>query len=123
MQRIRARCLAPARDLNAVLERVTLAFPWDDVVAVDGAELDLQVKAVADLGADRPDDVEQKARAIDQRATVLVLAVVDARAQELREQVAVRSMQLDAVETGLSCPPGAACERADGVVDLRPAHR
>ena len=81
------------------------------------------MEAAADLGADRPDDVEEEARAVGQRAAVLVLAVVDARAQELGEQIAVGGVQLDAVEARFARPPGAAGEGADRVVDLRPAHR
>ena len=74
-------------------------------------------------GADRPDHLEQEARAILQRAAVLVGAVVDAGREELREQVAVGGMQLDAVEAGLARAPGAAGERLDELLDLGLARR
>ena len=74
---------------------------------IDCADLDLQVEFAADFGADRRDNVEQEARAICQRAAVFVCPVVDAGAQELREQIAVRGMKFDAIEAGLARPPGA----------------
>ncbi len=47
--------LAPFRDLDGVREHVALLLPWDDVVAVHRAELDLQMEVAADARADRPD--------------------------------------------------------------------
>ena len=72
--------LAPFRDLDGVVEHVALLLPRDDVVAVDGAELDLQVEVAADARADRADHLQQEARAVLQRPAVLVGAVVDAGA-------------------------------------------
>ena len=61
------------------------------VVVVDGADLHLQVEVAADLLADRADDLQEEARAVLERAAVLVVAVVDRGAEELREQIAVRA--------------------------------
>ena len=81
------------------------------------------MELAADLGADRLDHVEQEAGAIGERAAVLVGAVVDAGAQELREQIAVGGVQLDPVESGFARAPGAARERPDRMIDLLQAHR
>ena len=77
------------------------------------------MKVVADLGADGADDFERKAGAVLERAAVLVLAVVDRRAEELREQVPVCAVQLHAVEAGLARPPRALGKVADDLLDLR----
>ena len=68
------------------------------VVVVLGADLHLQVEVGAHLGPNGGHDLEQEAGALLQRAAVVVVAVVDRRAEELREQVAVGRVQLDAVE-------------------------
>ena len=66
------------------------------------ADLHLEVEVVADLVADRADGLEQQPRTVLERAAVVVLAVVDRRGQELREEVAVGAVDLDAVEAGLA---------------------
>ena len=53
---------------------------------------------------------------------VLVLAIVDRRAQELRDQVAVGAVQLDAVEPGLARPPRAFGKRVDRLADVGERH-
>ena len=78
----------------------------DRVVVLDGADLDLQVEVAPDLRADRPHDIEQEARAVFQRAAVVVVAVVDRRAEELGEEIAVGPVNLDAVEPGRLGPGG-----------------
>ena len=90
----------------------------NDVVAVDRAELDLQMEVVADARTDRPDHFQQEARAILQRPAILVGAVVDAGGEKLGEQVAVGCMQLDAIEPGLARAPGAGGERIHELIDL-----
>ena len=72
-----------------------------------GADLHLQVEVVADLRADRLDDVDDEPGPVFERAAVLVLAIVDRRAEELRDQVAVGAVQLDAVEARLARAPRA----------------
>ena len=81
------------------------------VVVLGGADLHLQVEVAADLRADRPDDLDDEPGAVLERPAVLVRAVVDRRAEELRDQVAVRAVQLDAVEARLARAPGAFGER------------
>ena len=64
MDGVGAFALAPFRDLDGVGEHVALLLPRHDVVAVDRAELDLQMEVAADSRADGPDHFEQEARAI-----------------------------------------------------------
>ena len=71
------------------------------------------MEVVADLAAYGAHRVEQETRTVLERAAVLVLPVVDGRAQELREEIAVGRVQLDAVEAGLARATRASCERRD----------
>ena len=59
-------------------------------------------------GADAGDHLEQHARAVVEAAAVAVAALVVLGIQELRQQVAVRAVQLHALEAGLF---GAAARR------------
>ena len=52
----------------------------------------------ARFGADRVQDLERKAHAILQTAPVGIVAVIRDRRQEFMQEIAVRRMQLDAVE-------------------------
>ena len=70
-------------------------------------------KSRADARADRLDDLDDEARAVLERPAVFVGAIVDRRAQELRDEVAVGAVQLDAVESRLARPPRALGERRD----------
>lgn len=69
-------------------------------------------------GGDGIDRIEQKARAVLNRAAVLVRALVRAVQQELLEQVSIRTVQFHAVETSLFCKFGAAAELLDDRRDL-----
>ena len=75
-------------------------------------------KSVPTRCADRPHDLEDEAGAVLERAAVLVVAIVDRRAEELGDQVAVGAVQLDAVEPGLARAPRAFGERLDRLVDV-----
>src|SRR5207248_1612921 len=55
---------------------------------------------VADLPADRLDDLDDEARAVLQRPAVLVGPIVDGRTEELGDEITVRAVQLHAVEAG-----------------------
>jgi hypothetical protein len=115
----------PAAYLDRVFHRVAAPLEFqkrERVVVFLGADLHLQVEVVADLLADGLDDVEHETGAILQRSAVLVVPVVDRRAEELRDQVAVGAVQLDSVE---SCLPRAPCpfrKRIDRLADVVERH-
>ena len=112
--------LEPPADLDRVLDRRPLAPPGKEgVVVVDGGDLELDVVVVTDLAPDRLHDLERQPRAVLQRAAVLVLAVVDRRREELRDQVAVAPVDLDPVELGLARAPRGLREALDDLPDLR----
>src|SRR5262249_14243588 len=113
-----ALALAPFRDLDGVGQHVAFLLPWDDVVAVDRAQLDLQVEFASDARADRADHLDEESRTVLQRAAVFVGAIVDAGGEKLGEEVTVGCVQLDAVEAGLARAPGAGGECLHEVVDL-----
>ena len=78
---------------------------------------------VADLGAHGPADLEREAAAVLDAAAVLVVAAVVEAAQELADQPAVRSVDLDAVQPGGLDVPGRARVVRDDLVDLALAER
>ena len=80
------------------------------------------MEVVADTLADRPNGVEQEAGTVLERAAVLVVAVVDRRREELREDVAVGAVDLDAVQAGFLRPPSSLGERLRHLLDLRLRH-
>src|SRR5262249_48031628 len=109
----------PLADLYRVGDGVTLAFKRQQrVVVFGGADLHLQVKVGPDPGADGADDFAHEASAVLKRAAVFVFAIIDGRAEKLRDQVAVGAMQLNAVKSGLASPPRAFGEGSDGLLDL-----
>src|SRR5690606_25623744 len=71
----------------------------------------------------RGDDLHQEAGAIFQRTAILVLAVIDARTQELGDQVAVRAMQFDPIQSSLSRTTSAIGEFLYRLVDFGFGHR
>ena len=102
---------------------VPLALPGEQiVVVVDGGDLELHVEVVADLGADRAHDLEREARPVLERAAVLVVAVVDRRREELRDQVAVAAVDLDPVGAGLARAARGLREALDDLLDLGLRH-
>ena len=126
MDGVDARLDQPLAHLDRVLQRVAgLADVQraQRVGVLHGADLHLEVEVVADLGPNGLDDVEDEARAVLERAAVFVLAIVDGRAQELRDQVAVGAVQLDAVQPRLARAPRALGEVPDHLLDLGDGHR
>ena len=87
------------------------------------ADLHLQVEVVPDLLPDRAHDLEDEPRAILERAAVIVLPIVDRRAEELRDEVAVGAVQLDAVESRLARSTRAFGEGIHRGADLVDRHR
>jgi len=81
-------------------------------------ELDADRERRADRGADRADDLEEKAAAARRIAAPLVVAQVRARRQELRDQVAVRGVDLHAREAGVPGDRRGRAEPADQRLDL-----
>lgn len=75
--------------------------------------------------AHRPDksihELENEAAAVLRRPAVLIGALVDVRAEELLGQVAVSSVQLDAVKADLHGRLGSLAVVADGLLDMRHA--
>ena len=77
----------------------------------------------SDRVAHRRDHLDQEPRAVLQRATPIVVAPVGERAEELRDQIAVRGVQRD---TGEACPLHLCRgegELVDGVPNLGLGHR
>jgi len=70
----------------------------------------------------RPEDVGEQPRTVLQRAAVRVGAVIRRRRQELREQVAVCAVDLDAVESGAPGTVGRIGEHADDGLNVVPGH-
>src|SRR3546814_14420295 len=66
----------------------------------DVCSSDLADATGAERGDCLVDDFEQQARAVFERTAVGVVAIVDAVAQELVEQIAVRAMYFDGIEAG-----------------------
>ena len=96
-----------------------LLLPRNDVVVVDRAELDLQMEIVADLARGSPGSLRAgSARDFRSEPPYSSVRSLMPEREELGEQVAVRRMQLDAVEAGLARAPGAGGERFDELLDL-----
>ena len=100
-----------------------LLFRQQRVVEFRRADLHLQVKVRADARADRLDDLADELRAVGQHAAVFVGAIVDTRAEKLRDQVAVGAVQFHAVEARLARASCALGKRLHGFFDLRERHR
>ena len=123
VQRVDALGLQPAADRDRLRQRVAAPVPGDErLVVINAADLDLEVEVRADLAPDRSHHLEQEPGPSRQRAAVGVAPVVDRRAQELREEVAVAGVQLDAVESGLPSAPGPGGVLLNHVGDLGRRH-
>ena len=88
-------CLEGARDLDRVVRR-DAAF--DPVVRRDAHRHRLVVRPDR---AHRAEHLQRKAQPVFERAAVFVGALVGERRDERRQQIAVRAVQLEPVETGL----------------------
>ncbi len=104
--------LEHAGDLDPLLEPATALAPLVERVA------DEEREAPAALLLDGIDHGEREAHPVLEAATEAVGAHVEERAHELGQQVAVRRVELDGVETGLLDPPGRLAEQVDELEDL-----
>ena len=77
-----------------------------------------QRHVAADHRANRIGNLDHNAYAVLKRTTVFVVAVIDERVEELRQQVAMRGMNLNHLETGLHRAPCGIAESVHNVVDL-----
>ncbi len=73
---------------------------------------------VGNHGTDGIDHLDHDADAVLERSAVFVLALVDQRIEELRQQVAMRRMHLDRVEADLRGAPCGVAETTDDGMDL-----
>src|SRR6187399_1740821 len=111
--------LAHLHGLFPAIARGTKAEKRNRVVVLVHADLHLQVEVVADASTNRTHDLEHESRTVLERAAVLVLPIVDGGAQELRDQIAVGAVQLDAIKSGLARAPRPFSKRVDDLRDLR----
>ena len=104
--------LEDARRLDALLQVAAALAPLLDRVAHADREV------LAALVLDRVDDLQREAHAVLEAAAEAVGALVEVRAHELGDQVAVGGVQLDGVEARLLHPPGRLAEHVDELEDL-----
>jgi hypothetical protein len=89
---------------------------------IDAVHLDADAELRAGGGADALDDAQDHLGALGRAAAELVRAQIRLGRQELRDQVAVRAVQLDALEAREVGLLGALDELLDGLVDLGARH-
>ena len=116
VERIGARLRRPDRDLAALLVGHAVGKIVLDREPVDDAERRRR-------GLDRAQHLEPEAGAVRERAAIGVGAAVLERGVELRDQIAVGGVDLDAVEAGLAGADRGGGIGGDGGRDARDAHR
>src|SRR5205807_4559723 len=100
---VHAFLLEPAAHLQRLGERVPVWKPREDLAQMLAqADLEADAEISSHFAAHRAYNLEREAGTVLERAAPLVLAVVDRRGKELREQDAVRSGELDSVEARLA---------------------
>ena len=83
VNRVRPGFLDPFADVDRFFQNVAFLLPGvESAPFVDRVGLDLEMEVIAHFPADRPDNFEEKPRAVFERAAVFVFPVVDRRAQE-----------------------------------------
>lgn len=88
------------------------------VLELDRVDLDSEDEVIGDARLDGGRDLEGEPRPVLEAAAVLVGPLVRRRAQELRDQVAVGAVQLDAVEAGALEVCGGVREALDDAGDV-----
>src|SRR5689334_10304680 len=102
MQRIHTRLFQPFADLNRFFERVPLFLERiNSVIVINRTDFGLNVEVSPDFLSNRLDNLEKKTCSILERSAVLVFAIVNCRTEKLRNQVAMRRMQLNAIGSRL----------------------
>ncbi len=115
MQRVGAGLRRPERDLPAFGERQAAGKEVFDREPVDDAQ-------AWHRGFHRAQNFEAEAGAIFQAAAIFVVAPVLERRVELRNQIAVRGVDLDAIEAGLLRALRRGDVSGDGLCDARLGH-
>src|SRR3569832_2501479 len=110
---VRAIVGEPARDLEALVE----VEPARAATVLE-RESHADAEARAAPLAHRAQTVANEPRAMLERAAPGVRSRVRHRRDELGEQLAMRAVELDAVEAGLLAPLGRRCERRDRARDV-----
>ncbi len=107
VNRVDAVFLQPLADLHRILHGVPRLLAVDEgVVELGRGDFHLRMEIAAHAGANRLHDLANELGAVREHAAVFVRAIVDGRAEELGNEVAVGAVQFHAVEPGL---PGAPC--------------
>ena len=78
---------------------------------------------VIDMRAHRGDHFAQEAQAVLERSAIFVVALVDARIEELRRQIAMARHDLEPIQPGAAQPPRGLAIAVDHIRDHRLAHR
>ena len=110
---IGARLVCPRAHLNGVVDG-----PAGRLRPVGGGEAHEDRHTLAGLGAHRANHVEQQPSPVLERSAPLVRALVAERGEELMQQVAVRGVHLEHIETGVEREPRRGRPRAGEVRDL-----
>ena len=116
MDNIHSGILGPLRDLDSLLDLKRSDIEVLDRVGGRQAKEDgfLSIKVGADLG----NDLEQEASAVLERASVLVGAMVGDGREELVDQVAVSTVDLDRVHASLVGAGGGGAKGLDDLLDF-----
>ena len=104
-------------DLHTVFEGVANIVAEQTIVLICGKTCGNGIVRSAEL-VDLVDDVLDDAKAIVKGSAVFIGTMVGIRGNELLQEIAVRAMQLNAVDAGLLTAQGALCEFIFQFVDL-----
>ena len=115
VQGVGARVSRPDRNLLAFV-------PWQAAREIVLDRQPINHRHVADRRLDGAQHLKPKASPVFKAAAVLVDAPVLERRVELRDQIAMRGMDLDAIEAGAPGAPGGCCECRRRFGDPRMRH-
>ena len=112
LQQINARIVEPLHHLHTLIQRETAL---DEIRRI---ELDGNGVLRPHLGTHRTHHLQEQACTVGKQATPLVLALIGAGRQELRQQVAVRSVDLHPVQPGLLHQRGRGDKALDHILNV-----